>query len=62
MAIHLKKIGVDKIKVSLDSIDENVYDRTRKKDLTKNTLSIGESIIVKEYEKNDIRKKQSAFC
>lgn len=32
MAIHLKKIGVDKIKVSLDSIDENIYDITRQKD------------------------------
>lgn len=29
IAKHLKEMGVDKLKISLDSIDENVYEKTR---------------------------------
>jgi MoaA/NifB/PqqE/SkfB family radical SAM enzyme len=29
MARHLKEMGVDKIKISLDSIDESIYEKTR---------------------------------
>ena len=28
-AIHLKKIGIDKVKISVDSIDEKIYEKTR---------------------------------
>lgn len=34
MARHLKKIGVDKVKISLDSIDKDVYSQTRRQSKT----------------------------